>query len=420
MAERFLIEGGQKLEGEIEIMGSKNASGQLLAATILTDEECLIDNLPKVNDVFVMLDILKNLGKEVDWVNERKVKIKGGDIDPAKLDIKEISKARMSVLLIGALLPRVSEFRISRPGGDRIGLRPITTHLKAIEELGVEIGEEGDFYYFKAKKLEGKEIVLSEFSVTATANLIMTASLTNGITVVKGAACEPEIVNLAEMLNKMGARIEGVGTHTIKIEGVKKLNGGNFSIIPDRIEIGTFLVIGALNKGKVILKNIRPDHLDLFLAKLKEIGVNFKIEKDYLLVEPNPNLKAVRVQALPYPGFATDFLPLVVPLLTQAEGRSLIHDPLYENRLNYTSELRKMGADIEIVDPHRAFIFGKTMLQGVSIESWDIRAGASLLIAGLIAKGKTTISNIYQIDRGYEKIDERLQKLGAKITRIKN
>ena len=420
MAERFLIEGGQKLEGEIEIMGSKNASGQLLAATILTDEECLIDNLPKVNDVFVMLDILKNLGKEVDWVNERKVKIKGGNIDPAKLDIKEISKARMSVLLIGALLPRVSEFRISRPGGDRIGLRPITTHLKAIEELGVEIGEEGDFYYFKAKKLEGKEIVLSEFSVTATANLIMTASLTNGITVIKGAACEPEIVNLAEMLNKMGARIEGVGTHTIKIEGVKKLNGGNFSIIPDRIETGTFLVIGALNKGKVILKNIRPDHLDLFLAKLKEIGVNFKIEKDYLLVEPNPNLKAVRIQALPYPGFATDFLPLVVPLLTQAEGRSLIHDPLYENRLNYTSELRKMGADIEIVDPHRAFIFGKTMLQGVSIESWDIRAGASLLIAGLIAKGKTTISNIYQIDRGYEKIDERLQKLGAKITRIKN
>jgi UDP-N-acetylglucosamine 1-carboxyvinyltransferase len=415
MSEKFVIEGKKKLEGEIEVRGSKNAAGPLLAATLLTDEECLIDNLPRISDIFNLLEILKEMGADVEWVDERKIRIKaGGKVDPEKMDFEKISKTRISVLLIGALLPRFKEFKISRPGGDRIGLRPITTHLMALKELGVDIKEESDFYYFKSEKLIGKEIILPEFSVTATENLIIAEK-----TIIKGAACEPSVQNLGEMLNSMGAKIEGIGTHTLKIQGVEKLKGVSVEVIPDRIEAGTFIVTAALTPGKVEIKNIKSEHLDLFLAKLKEIGVSFEKFDNLIKVRFSPDLRAVKVQALPYPGFPTDLLPLIIPLLTQAQGKSLVHDPLYENRLNYIHELRKMRADIEIVDPHRAFVFGKTPLEGLKIESWDIRAGASLIVAGLIAQGKTTIGNIEQIDRGYEKIEERLQKIGANIKRVK-
>jgi len=418
MAEKFVIEGGHKLEGEVEINGSKNAAAQLLGAALLTDQECIIDNLPRVEDILVLLDVIKGMGAEVDWLEERKVKIKGKNIDPEKLDFEKFSQARVSVLLIGPLLSRFKNFKISRPGGDRIGLRPITTHLIALRELGTEIEEEGDFYYFHSNGLKNNEITLPEFSVTATSNLIMAASSILGETLIKGAACEPEISNLVEMLKEMGVKIEGLDTHALNIIGAKNLKGGNFSVMPDRIETGTFMVIAGL-AGRIKIKNVRLDHLALFLAKLKELGVNFeKDSENSVIVNYSSKLKASKIQALPYPGFPTDLLPLVVPLLTQAEGRSLIHDPLYENRLNYTQELRKMGADIEIVDPHLAFVFGKTELKGVRIESWDIRAGASLVVAALIASGKTTISNIYQIDRGYEKLDERLNNLGANIKRI--
>jgi len=419
MTDKFLIEGGKKIEGEIEVGGSKNAAGGVLAATLLTNEDCFIDNVPKVADVFTLLDILKGMGVEVEWMGERKVRIRAGkNVDPLKMDFSRVSKARLSVLLFGSLLPRFQSFKIASPGGDRIGLRPITTHLRALEELGAKIERIGDFYNVDIKKLEGKEIVLSEFSVTATENLLMAATLSQGETIIKGAACEPEILNLGEMLKKMGGKIEGLGTHQLKVQGVEKLGGVSVELIPDRLEAGTFLVIGALTPGELKIKSMRSEHLDLFLAKLKEINVNFQKEKDSIRVWFSPNLKPTKVQALPYPGFPTDLLPLVVPLLTQAEGKSLIHDPLYENRLNYTQELKKMGADIEIVDPHRAFVFGKTKLFGVKIESWDIRAGAALLVAGLMAEGRTTIENVEQIDRGYERIDERLQKLGAEIKRV--
>ncbi len=249
---------------------------------------------------------------------------------------------------------------------------------------------------------------------------MMVAVLTEGETIIKGAAQEPHVQDLGKMLLKMGAKIKGIGTHTLRIQGVKKLKGAEHKIIPDYIEGGTFIVMGAATAQHIQVKNIEPDHLDLFLANLKEIGVEFKKNTDSIEVKGAANLNSRRIQALPYPGFPTDLLPLIVPVLTQAEGRSLIHDPLYENRLNYSQQLRKMGADIEIVDPHRAFVFGKTPLHGVTIESWDIRAGASLVVAGLMAQGTTTIENIEQIDRGYEKIEERLQKLGADIKRIKN
>lgn len=417
MAEKFIIKGRKELRGEVKVRGAKNAAGALIAATLLTDQECILSNLPKVSDILNLLDILKKIGKEIEWLDERKVRIKGGDIALEKLDFDKVSKSRVSVLLMGSLLPRIREFKISRPGGDKIGLRPITTHLKALKELGAEINQEGDFYYFKSNGLRGKEIILPEFSVTATENLMMAASLAEGETIIKGAAQEPHVQDLGKMLNNMGAEIKGIGTHTLRIRGKKKLKGTEHRIIPDSLEAGTFIIIGAVTEGKIRVTNINPEHLDLFLAKLQEIGVEIKKNNSSIEVSGALNLKPVRVQALPYPGFPTDLLPLIIPLLTQAEGKSLIHDPLYENRLNFVHQLRKMGADIEIVDPHRAFIFGKTPLQGITIESWDIRAGAALVVASLMATGESIIKNIGQIDRGYEKIEERLQKLGADIKR---
>ncbi|MCD6232813.1 UDP-N-acetylglucosamine 1-carboxyvinyltransferase [bacterium] len=419
MSDKFIIEGGKKLEGEIEVRGSKNAAGALLAATLLTDKECIIDNLPRVSDILNFLAIIEKMGGKVNWLGTHSVSVKCEDIDPTKIDFQLVSKARLPVLLIGALLSRFRSFRMIRPGGDRIGLRPITTHLKAFRDLGVDVSIKGDFYSFNRKELQGKTIVLSEFSVTATENIMLgVVLLSHQRTIIKGAACEPGVQNLMSILNKMGAKVKLAGQHLFSIEGVDKLQGAREAVIPDRIEAGTFSIAAALCGGKVNIAKIEPNHLDLFWEKLRDIGVRFKIREKGVTIFPSPKFFPVKVQALPYPGFPTDLLPLMIPLLTQAEGRSLIYDPLYENRLNFTQELRKMGADIEIVDPHRAFIFGKSLLCGVRIESWDIRAGASLLLAGLIAQGTTILSRVSQIDRGYEKVEERLQQLGAKIKRV--
>ncbi len=421
MLEKFIIQGGRKLVGEVEIRGSKNAAGAILAACLLTKEPCIIDNLPLVEDILNLLEIVEAMGASVEWIEKRKVKITASDnLDVDKIDFEKFSKARTSVLLLGSLVARFGEFRVSRPGGDRIGLRPITTHLDGLEKLGVEVQEQGDFYLFKTKELKGTEIILPEFSVTATEILLMASSKANCQTIIKIAAGEPHIQELVLMLNKMGGDITFQGTHTLIINGVENLKGVEYTIIPDALEVGTFLIIGALCGGEISVPDISGDYLDLFLEKLKEAGVNWERKNGFIKVKKSDNLKPIKVQALPYPGFPTDLLPLIVPLLTQAKGKSLLHDPLYENRLNYIHQLRKMGADIEIVDPHRAFVFGPTELSGVSIESSDIRAGACLIVAGLLAKGETIISNISQIDRGYERIEERLAKLGADIKRINN
>ncbi|MBZ1345315.1 MAG: UDP-N-acetylglucosamine 1-carboxyvinyltransferase [Candidatus Nealsonbacteria bacterium] len=420
MAEKFIIKGGKKIEGEVEIKGYKNAAGPILASTLLTEEDCIIDNLPLVTDVLSLINILEKMGAEIEWLGERKIKINTRKVNPEKLDFEEISKSRVSVLLIGPLLARFKNFKISSPGGDRIGLRPIFTHLDALKKLGAEISQEGNFYHFKAKNLFAKEIILKEFSVTATENLMLTASLIEGQTIIKMAAAEPQVQDTERILEAMGVKIEGLGTHTLKIEGAKKLKGVNHQIISDPLEAGTFMIAGAIiPNSQLKIKKVIFEHLDSFLDKMEEIGVDFQKNPDNsLTVNYSPDLKAVKIQALPYPGFPTDLLSIIVPLLTQTQGKNLIHDPLYENRLGYTQELRKMGADIEIVDPHRAFVFGKNPLRGVKIESWDIRAGASLIIAGLLAEGQTIVENIYQIDRGYEKIEQQFQKLGADIKRI--
>ncbi len=423
MSEKFIINGGQRLEGEVEIRGSKNAAAAILAAVLLTKEPCIISNLPKVKDIENLLEIIKDMGASVDWVGERQVKIIAGDnLNPEKIDFEKFSKARTSVLLIGSLLSRFKIFKVSRPGGDKIGLRPITTHLDALKKLGVETKTENGFYFFEAKNLKGAKIVLPEFSVTATEILIIASVLAQGKTIIKTAAQEPHVRDLIKILKAMGAEINLVGLHTVEINGVKELHGTEHQVVADYLEAGTFLIAGAITKGNILVKNIEIADLDIFLEKLEEIGVQFEVDEKAktIRVEGKDELKPVKIQALPYPGFPTDLLPLMVPLLTQADGKSLIHDPLYENRLNYVQELRKMGADIEIVDPHRAFVFGKSQLKGLSIDSWDIRAGASLVVAALAAQGQTIINNIYQIDRGYEKIEERLEKLGADIKRVFN
>jgi len=431
MADKFLIKGGIPLSGEVEISGYKNAAGAILAAALLTEEESTIDNLPLVSDVLDQIEILKQMGAEIEWLGERKIKISPKNTNPERIPADLFEKMRVSVLLIGPLLTRFKKFKVPHPGGDKIGLRPIGTHLEALKDFGVKIEEKDGLYHFEApENLTGKRIVLKEFSVTATENLMMLSALTKGKTKIEIAAAEPQVQDLGKFLKNMGLAIEGVGTHIIKIEGKEKLSGANFSICPDPLEVGTFLIALAITGGEGKIKNINPDHLTMFLEKMKEIGINFEILENpegipsgsygagEILVKKSTEFKPTKIQVLPYPGFPTDLQPQTSVLLTQAQGKSLIHDPLYENRFQHLHELRKMGADIEITDPHRALIFGKRELIGNKISATDIRSGAALILAGLISKEKTLIENISQIERGYEKIEEKLKKLGARIEKI--
>jgi UDP-N-acetylglucosamine 1-carboxyvinyltransferase len=425
MAGKFLIKGGFPLSGEVEISGYKNSAGVVLAAVLLSKEPSIIDNLPLCSDVLDQIEILKKMGAEIKWLEKNKIKINPANVNPEKIPYELFEKMRVSVLLVGPLLSRFKKFKIPHPGGDRIGLRPISSHLEALKDFGVKIVEKNGFYFFEApKKLEGKKVILREFSVTATENIMMLAARAKGKTKIEIAAAEPQVQDLGKFLEKMGVRIEGVGTHTIEIEGRKKLSGANFKISPDPLEAGTFFLAFVLTGGRGKIKNVNPEHLTMFLEKMKDIGVNFEIRNNEILVKKSPSpkfgggFKPTKIQVLPYPGFPTDLQPQTSVLLTQAEGKSLIHDPLYENRFQHLHQLRKMGADIEITDPHRALIFGKRELIGNKTEASDIRSGAALILAGLAAKGQTQIEDISQIERGYEKIDEKLRKLGAKIERI--
>jgi len=419
MPEKFQIQGGAPLRGQVEISGSKNAAGPILAATLLTKEECTVSNLPRINDVLDMVETIKQMGAEVRWLNERKVRIKAKDLNPEEIPAQLFEKTRMSVLLLGPLLARFTSFKIPHPGGDKIGLRPITTHLEGLASLGAKTKNSGQFYHFERPKvLKGTRIVLKEFSVTATENVIMTAALAKGNTCLEIAAAEPHVQELGAFLRKMGLKILGEGTHTIQIQGSRKLQGTNHLIPPDHIEAGTFLLAFVISRGQGVVKNVNAQHLTFFLEKLKEIGANLRIKGKNIVVEKSPRLKATRVQVLPHPGFPTDLQPQTCALLTQARGKSLVHDPLYENRFSHLHELRKMGADIEITDPHRALIFGPTLLSGTKVDGTDIRSTAALLLAGLAAQGRTIITGAEQIDRGYEKIEEKLKALGAQIKRI--
>jgi UDP-N-acetylglucosamine 1-carboxyvinyltransferase len=424
MPEKFVIQGGKPLKGIVEVGGAKNAATPIIAATLLTDKECQINNLPLIEDVFRMLEILEQMGADISWPRSRTVKIKCKNINPFKIKPETVKKMRSSVLLIGPLLARFGEVKISQPGGDIIGARPIGIHLDAFRTLGAEISRDKDWYYFKAKRgLKPTKVILKEFSVTATENMLMASSLTPGKTKIDIAATEPHVQDLTRFLKKMGAKIKGGGSHELQVFGKEKLEGVSHSIIYDPVEAGNYIIAAAATRGKVLVKNVNPYYLELVLEKLKDFGLNLKIkegQKGQVLVEPSKgNLKIDKVQALIYPGIPTDLQSAFGVLATQAEGSTLIHDPLYERRLKYLEELNKMGAEIIVADPHRAIINGPTPLYGREINSYDLRAGASLIIAGLIAQGKTVINDIYQIDRGYERMEEKLQKLGADIKRVR-
>lgn len=419
--EKFVITGGRPLKGEIEVKGSKNATTPILAACLLTEEECIIDNVPLITDVMKMIKILQSMGVEVERVGERTVRVKAGsNVDPEKMDFALVGHLRSSILLLGSLLARFKKFKIKQPGGCIIGARPIGVHFDALEALGATITQDDQFYYFDADKLVGKKIILKEFSVTATENLMMAASLAEGTTTIRTAAIEPHVQDLGRFLRKMGANIKGCGFHTIEIEGVEKLHGARHTIQPDPIEAGTFAIAAGATKGDVLIKNIEPDDLDLVLEKLKEAGVVFEIDGNNLHIKPTSKLKELsKVEARTYPGIPTDLQAPFAILATQTKGTTLIHDTLYEGRLNYINELIKMGANAVICDPHRAIITGPTPLYGRDITSFDLRAGATMIIAALLAQGISTISGIEQVDRGYEKIEERLGNLGADIKREK-
>ncbi|MBI2625084.1 MAG: UDP-N-acetylglucosamine 1-carboxyvinyltransferase [Candidatus Nealsonbacteria bacterium] len=423
MAEKFLINGGKKLEGEIEVRGAKNAAFGILAASLLTKGECVIDNLPLIEDLFRMVEILKGMGVKIDWVGERTLKINAESFNPSKINHDLVTIFRGSVLLVGPILARFGKVKIAHPGGCVIGARPITTHLDAFSQMGVEIKyENGGILSFELKeKARDRTVVLNEFSVTATENAVLLASSFPARTTIKIADADYQIQELSKFLNKMGAKINGAGTHTIEVVGSPKLSGVKHKLIYDPIEAGTFIIAAVATKGNVLVKNVEVSFLDFFLKKLKDFGAQYQVlGKDSIKVLPYKNLFIDKIQSLPYPGLPSDLQSSFGVLSTQTKGSTLIHDPLYEGRLKYLEEVNKMGAEIYFADPHRAIVNGPTELQGRELGNYDLRGGAALIIAGLIARGQTSISNIYQIDRGYEKIEERLQKLGADIKRVKN
>lgn len=418
--EKFIINGGKPLNGEIEVRGSKNATTPILAACLLTKEECIIDNVPRITDVMNMIKILQSMGVEVEKIGERTVRVKAGDdVDPEKMDFMLVGRMRSSILLLGSLLARFRKFKIKQPGGCIIGARPIGIHFDALETLGARITQDDQFYYFEADRLVGKKIILKEFSVTATENLMMAATLAEGTTIIRTAATEPHVQDLGRFLRKMGADIRGCGFHTIEINGVESLHGARHTIQPDPIEAGTFAIAAGATRGEVIIKNVVPNDLDLVLEKLKEAGVLFDIEDgNKLHIRPTSKLGTLsKIEARTYPGLPTDLQAPFAVLATQTEGNTLVHDTLYEGRMNYINELSKMGANAVICDPHRAIITGPTPLYGKDIQSFDLRAGATMIIAALLAQGQSTLSGIEQVDRGYEEIEQRLGNLGADIKR---
>jgi UDP-N-acetylglucosamine 1-carboxyvinyltransferase len=415
---KFIIKGGKSLSGTVQVYGAKNAALPLAAAAILTKEKVRLDNLPDILDCKVMLEILQDLGLKVDKIGSHSVELCAEEMTKKTIDNDLAKKLRASILLVGPMLARKSEVIIPFPGGDIIGRRSIETHLEGFRAMGAHVTYADDHFKISAAKLKPAEIYLDERSVTATENIIMAAVLTRGETIIRFAASEPHVVDLCELLNKMGAQISGIGTPTLKIRGVKELLGAVHTIVPDQIDVVTFACAAIATSGDITIHGVNYEMLYPILHKFDQMGVNYVLNEDSLTVRPS-KLKATKIQTSPWPGFPTDCQPLFTVLATQAEGTSLIHDWMYERRLLYIDELIKMGANITLCDPHRILVSGPTKLQGAHLLGPDIRAGVAMVIAALAAEGETVIENVELIDRGYEKIEERLRSLGADIKRSK-
>lgn len=417
----FIVHGGKPLRGQVAIGGSKNAALPILAATLLTDQKCIIKNVPDIEDVHTMLAILRSLGAEFSFQNHT-LEIQTRHIEQGKIPENLACKMRASILLLGALIARTGRAQLPYPGGCVLGTRPIDTHEDVLRQLGIKrLPSRENEVIFEGKPQAG-EVILPEFSVTGTENAILAAALAEGQTVIRLAAVEPHVQDLCRFLKALGIGISGIGTHTIKIRNKKASlapHGATHSITPDYLEAGTFILAAALTRGDVIVKNVVLHDLDALWNLLKEMGVNFEIKGKKVHVKPAEKIKACkRLQTNVFPGYPTDLQPLFVVLMTQAEGESFVHETLFEGRFAYFPDLIKMGAKIKTLNPHEAIISGPVKLAGNKVKSWDIRAGAAMILAALAASGKTEVCDIHYIDRGYERFDEKLRKLRADIVRL--
>ena len=416
---KYIVQGGNPLFGEVRISGAKNAAVAIIPAALLVDGVCRIENIPQISDVTALLKILEQLGANVRFLNRSSVEIDCRHISTTQVSQELAHKIRASYYLIGALLGRFGEAEVSMPGGCNFGgVRPIDQHVKGFVAMGAEV-REGDFICAKADggRMKGANIYLDVVSVGATMNIMMAAVLAEGTTVIENAAKEPHIVDLANFLNSMGADVKGAGTDTIRIFGVDKLHGGSYAIIPDQIEAGTYMAAVAACGGQVLVRGIIPKHMDCITAKLQEMGVQVEEQDDTLLVRRSGKLHRANVKTLPYPGFPTDMQPQITVALCLAEGTSMVTEGVWDNRYRYVGELTRMGAQIR-VEGRSAVVEGVEHLNAASVQAYDLRAGAAMVIAALAAEGTSEVSNVHYIERGYEDIIEKLRSIGAQIESV--
>lgn len=412
--ERIIVKKSLGLNGNIRVDGSKNSILPILAATLLSEEECIIHDIPNLQDVSVMCKLLEELGAKVEKLGKNTLKITAKNIVTCEAPYELISKMRASFLVMGPLLTRCQNAKVYMPGGCAIGTRPIDLHLKGFKYLGCEIKSENGYVHARAEKLVGNDVYLDFPSVGATENIIMAATLAEGETILENAAEEPEIVDLANFINSMGGNIIGAGTKTIRIKGVKKLHKTEHTVIPDRIEAGTYMVAAAATGGDVTIENVVSSHLQPVIAKLREAGAKVEEYDDKIRVISDGKIKPVDIKTLPYPGFPTDMQAQFMAMLSIADGTSIIHETIFENRFMHANELSRMGADVKI-EGSSAILKGRSKLSGAKVKATDLRAGAALIIEGLLADGETEITEVYHIRRGYANIIEKLQTIGANI-----
>jgi len=415
---KFVIEESGRLHGKVRISGGKNSVLPIIAATLLTDETCTIHDVPALTDVLVMQNLIEDFGGTTNWDTSREMlTVSVKNIVKTEASYELCAKMRASFLAAGPVLSRLGEVKMSLPGGCAIGSRPVDLHIKGLAALGATITQEHGYVHAKARRLHGANIYLDFPSVGATENIMMAAVLARGQTIIQNCAVEPEIVDLSNFLTSMGAQIRGSGTDTIRINGVESLSGATHTIIPDRIEAGTFMLAAAITNGDVELANVVIDHLKPTIAKLREAGITIEETEDGIRVIGNPNRRAIDIKTLPYPGFPTDMQAQFLSMLVTTPGTNIVTETVFENRFMHVPELVRMGADIKI-DSRSAIIEGVPKLTGTQVKATDLRAGAALMLAALAAQGVTEIHDIYHVDRGYFRFDEKLRSLGAKILRI--
>ncbi len=412
--EKIIVKKSRGLHGTIKVDGSKNSILPILAATLLCREECIIHDIPNLQDVKIMCRLLGELGAKVETIETDSLKITADNIVTCETPYELISKMRASFLVMGPLLTRSHSAKVHMPGGCAIGTRPIDLHLKGFKSLGADVKSESGYVYARTEKLKGNDVYLDFPSVGATENIIMAATLADGETIIENAAEEPEIVDLANFINSMGGNIIGAGTKTIRIKGVEKLHKTEHTVIPDRIEAGTYMVAAAATGGDVMVENVVPSHLQPVIAKLREAGAVIEEYDDKIRVKAGETIKSLDIKTLPYPGFPTDMQAQFMAMLSKAEGTSIINETIFENRFMHVNEMTRMGLNVR-VEGSSAILKGKSRLSGTKVKATDLRAGAALIIAGLLAEGETEISEVYHIKRGYSNIIEKLQNLGADI-----